>query len=238
MAKGSGKATFVFRFFSRAKGNRPATGPTSSHAPGAGEYTRTITTTSGHRVRLRPISLSDGADWSRLRLSNKEILEPVEPTVAVTWEEDHAPKRWRGVFFQLNTLALSGAVVPLVIEVDGAFAGQVTIGGIQRGCIDEGWIGYWVDHTLSGRGIGTVACALGVDHGFDRVGLHRMTATTLPSNHASTAILKKVGFREEGYLRGNIHVGGRWQDHYLFGLLADDYQETAIARLRQQGLVF
>ena len=34
-------------------------------------------------VRLRPIRLRDGAQWSRIRLADRAQLEPWEPTAAV-----------------------------------------------------------------------------------------------------------------------------------------------------------
>lgn len=73
----------------------------------------------------------------------------------------------------------------MVIELDGRFVGQLTIGNIQHGGISDAWIGYWVSSAVTGRGIATAACALGVDHAFRRIGLHRLTATYLPSNPAS-----------------------------------------------------
>ena len=103
-----------------------------------------------------------------------------------------------------------------VIEVDGAFAGQVTLGNIQHGIVSECWIGYWVHSPFMGRGVATLACALGVDHAFARVGLHRLTATYLPDNPASGTVLEHNGFREEGYLHRNLHIDGQWRDHLTF----------------------
>jgi ribosomal-protein-alanine N-acetyltransferase len=35
-------------------------------------------------------------------------------------------------------------------------------------------------------------------------------------------LLLKVGFRREGLARGLVCINGRWQDHIVFALLADD----------------
>ena len=88
-----------------------------------------------------------------------------------------------------------------------------------------------------GRGVATVACALGVDHAFSHVGLHRVTATYLPHNPASGQVLKLNGFREEGYLRRNLHIDGQWRDHHFVALNADDFPTTAVQRLREAGRV-
>lgn len=88
-----------------------------------------------------------------------------------------------------------------------------------------------------GRGVATAACALGVDHGFGRVGLHRITATYLPDNPASGKVLAANGFREEGFLRRNLHIDGQWRGHVFVALNADDYPLTAVERLRAAGRI-
>ncbi|NED64765.1 GNAT family N-acetyltransferase, partial [Streptomyces sp. SID10244] len=77
----------------------------------------------------------------------------------------------------------------------GRYVGQLTVGNIQRGAVRSAWIGYWVDAQHFGQGIATAAVALGVDHCFGPVGLHRLDATVQPANVASQAVLTKVGFR-------------------------------------------
>lgn len=46
------------------------------------------------------------------------------------------------------------------------------------------------------RRVATGALALGLDHCFGPVMLHRVEATVRPENAASRAVLAKVGFRE------------------------------------------
>ena len=205
--------------------------------PGWPEETPYVTLVDGSRLHLRPLKGSDGADWSETRIVDKQWLAPVEPTVDGTWEDAHSHTAWRNTWLNLKRLAGQGTVVPLVIEVDGAFAGQVTLGNIQHGIVSECWIGYWVHSPFMGRGVATAACALGVDHAFGRVGLHRVTATYLPHNPASGQVLKLNGFREEGYLRRNLHIDGQWRDHHFVALNADDFPTTAVQRLREVGRV-
>ena len=44
----------------------------------------------------------------------------------------------------------------------------------------------------------------------------------IPVNHASVRLLTKCGFRQEGLARKYLKINGRWEDHLLFGRLADD----------------
>lgn len=202
--------------------------------PGWPEYTRTLLV-GGHKLRLRPLKRSDGAEWARQRIADARILEPVEPTTLTSWTKAHTAAQWRGIFFSLSQAAYAGTVVPMAIEIDGRFQGQLTLGNIQHGSVSDCWIGYWVFSHFTGLGIATAACALGVDHGFGRVGVHRITATHLPENEASHRVLKKNGFRNEGLLRRNLHINGRWRDHYLMALTADEFTDTAVQRLIAYG---
>ncbi|MCZ9308781.1 GNAT family N-acetyltransferase [Corynebacterium uberis] len=216
---------------------RPAYGPVDPVHPGWPESTPQVCLPDGTRVRLRPLLRRDGEDWSQLRILDEERLRPVEPTVNGSWALAHSATQWWSYLSGMRDAALGGTVVPLVIEVDGHFGGQVTLGGIQHGAASECWIGYWVYSGLWGRGIATAACALGVDHAVDRVGLHRVTATYLDSNPASGAVLAHNGFEQEGYLRANLHIDGRWQDHYFVARLAGPFPGSCVADLREQGRV-
>ncbi|WP_179129712.1 GNAT family N-acetyltransferase [Corynebacterium pacaense] len=203
--------------------------------PGWPESTRQVTLPEGGAVRLRPLRRRDYAVWAKLRLKDVEHLRPVEPTVPAGWESAHTRSAWWESYGYLKSAARRGVVVPMVIELDGRFVGQVTVGNIQHGGISDAWIGYWVFSGVTGRGVASAACALGVDHAFRRIGLHRLTATYLPSNPASGRVLGHCGFRKEGFLRRNLHIDGRWMDHHFVALLADDYAASAVERLIRAG---
>ncbi len=86
-------------------------------------------------------------------------------------------------------------MLPYVIEVDGSFCGQLTIGNVTHGALRSAWIRYWVASEFTGGGVATRALALGVDHCFRTVMLHRVGPRSV-ENTASRRVLTKVGFRE------------------------------------------
>jgi RimJ/RimL family protein N-acetyltransferase len=55
---------------------------------------------------------------------------------------------------------------------------------------------------------------------FQRAGLHKISATCDPENHASVAVLTKNGMHQEGVLRDHVHVRGEWRDRLLFSVIA------------------
>ena len=187
------------------------------------------------QVTLRPIRLRDASAWSRIRTRDREHLQPWEPTGAGVWELRHQASNWPGLWSSLRSEARKGHMIPMVIEVDGKFCGQLTVGNIIRGALRSGWIGYWVAKDVGGQGVATAALALGLDHCFGPVGLHRVEATVRPENLASQAVLRNVGFRQEGVLERYLDVDGSWRDHLLVAITIEEVAGTVADRLIRSG---
>ncbi|OBI71828.1 GNAT family N-acetyltransferase [Mycobacterium sp. E740] len=190
---------------------------------------------AGGAVRLRPVRLRDGAQWSRIRLAERAHLERWEPSAGVDWETRHAITSWPSVCSGLRSEARKGRMLPYVIELDDQFCGQLTIGNVTHGALRSAWIGYWVSKEVNGRGVATGALALGLDHCFGPVGLHRVEATVRPENAPSRRVLEKAGFREEGLLRRYLEVDGAWRDHLLVAITIEELRGSAAAALVRQG---
>lgn len=186
-------------------------------------------------VRLRPVRLRDAATWSRIRLADREHLEPWEPVTGADWTVRHAVSSWPAVCSGLRSEARRGRMLPYVIELDGQFVGQLTIGNVTHGALRSAWIGYWVASSKTGGGIATAALALGLDHCFTGVRLHRVEATVRPENARSRAVLARVGFREEGLLRRYLEVDGAWRDHLLVAITVEELSQPAAHALVQAG---
>src|SRR6202020_946083 len=172
-------------------------------------------------IRLRAVRMRDGTQWSRARLGDRKHLEPWEPSSEGDWTVRHPVAAWPALCSGLRTEGRNGRMLPYVIELDGRFCGQLTIGNVTRGALRSAWIGYWVPSSATGGGVATGALALGLDHCFGPVMLHRVEATVRPENAASRAVLAKVGFREEGLLGRSLQVDGGWRDHLLIAITAE-----------------
>jgi [ribosomal protein S5]-alanine N-acetyltransferase len=205
--------------------------------PGWPAHLGPVRVASGQTVTMRPIRLRDAAAWARIRIRDRHHLEPWEPTGRGTWEARNHPSNWPSLWSSLKAEARHGSMIPLVIEVDGAFSGQLTIGNIVRGALRSAWIGYWVAQEVGGHGVATAALALGLDHCFGPVGLHRVEATVRPENHRSQSVLRNVGFREEGLLRRYLDVDGDWRDHLLVALTLEELEGSFVDRLARAGRI-
>ncbi|MDI7066159.1 GNAT family protein, partial [Klebsiella pneumoniae] len=60
-----------------------------------------------------------------------------------------------------------------------------------------------------------------VDFAFSELGLHRLEANIQPRNTASIALVRRVGFKQEGLSPSYLRINGEWRDHERWALLAD-----------------
>jgi len=56
---------------------------------------------------------------------------------------------------------------------------------------------------------------------FGALGLHRVEANIMPRNGASIALVRRAGFRQEGYSPRYLRIAGRWEDHERWALVGD-----------------
>lgn len=83
-------------------------------------------------------------------------------------------------------------------------------------------LGYAIHADHWGHGYAHDAASTLITHGFDRLELHRITAAAGPDNEPSKAVLKRLGFTQEGRLRDHVWTNGAWRDSLLYSLLADE----------------
>ena len=70
-----------------------------------------------------------------------------------------------------------------------------------------------------GRGLATEALGCVLGYAFDTLGKHRVSATTDAENAPAAALLRRLGFRQEGYFVEHTWFKGAWGSEYLFALL-------------------
>jgi RimJ/RimL family protein N-acetyltransferase len=73
------------------------------------------------------------------------------------------------------------------------------------------------------RGLGTEATRLIVGHGFERLGLHRISLEVYAFNPRARRAYEKVGFRVEGVLRESFRYNGEWIDATVMSMLAPEW---------------
>ncbi len=177
-------------------------------------------------VVLRPIRLRDSRILERELMENRSWLRKWEAT------SPYAPMSFdtRASIRNLLSHARSGSGLPFVIEYDGELAGQLNVSSIAWGSLSSATIGYWVSERFAGKGITPTAVALATDYCFEQLGLHRMEICIRPENAASLRVVEKLGFRYEGLRRRYIHINGDWRDHFCFGLVSEELDQSVLTR--------
>jgi ribosomal-protein-alanine N-acetyltransferase len=184
-------------------------------------------------VELHPLRYRDAAEWSRLRVANEDWLSRWEPSHELPWAQRHTPAAYRAMRRAVLRRARLGTSLPFAVRVEGRLAGQVTIDNIVRGALRAGYLGYWIDREVAGRGMASLAVALVCDHAFGTVGLHRVQADIRPENAPSRRLVERLGFQQEGLLRRYLDIDGDWRDHLAYALLAEDLPGGVLARWKQ-----
>ena len=136
---------------------------------------------------------------------------------------------------RLRREAREGRTLPWVISYQGSLVGQVTVGGIAWGSLRGGYIGYWIDRQVAGRGIVPLSVAMATDYCFDVLGMHRIEINIRPENAASLRVVEKLGLRHEGERAAYLHINGQWRDHVTYVVYAGDVPGGLVARLRDAG---
>jgi ribosomal-protein-alanine N-acetyltransferase len=182
-------------------------------------------------VRLRPISPRDRQAWREVRQRNVAWLQRWDATAPPGSRP--RPKTFGAMVRGMLRSARSGYQLPFVVEVDGRFAGQITINNIIRGSAQFASVGYWIDERVAGRGIMTRAVAMVIDHAFGPVGLHRIEVAIRPENHASLRVVDKLGIPLIGLAPRYLHIDGDWRDHLLFGITREEAYPSMMSRLER-----
>lgn len=183
-------------------------------------------------VGLRPLRLRDAAALRDTRARNAEWLRPWEPTHPEMPLHDTGLIPYVAMVQAIRREARQGVAMPWAVTHRGRFAGQLTVGAIVWGSARSAQIGYWIDSACAGRGVMPTAVALAVDHAFFTVGLHRIEASIRPENHRSRRVVEKLGFREEGLRRRQLHIDGAWRDHLCYALTVEDVSGGLLPRWR------
>lgn len=178
---------------------------------------------------LRPLSVRDVPAWREVRERNLAWLTPWEATAPPGAEAEQVS--YAGLARRLRRQAARGRAMPFALEVEGHFAGQVSVSNIVRGSAQFASLGYWIDRRWAGRGFMPRAVALVVDHCLGPAGLHRVEISIRPENTNSLRVVEKLGLLEVGFAPRYLHIDGAWADHRVYAVTAEEIGPGLRSRL-------
>ena len=152
-------------------------------------------TPTGLELELRPLTVADEAAYHRVRRESVDWLAPWDATAP---RPSRGARTFADLVAHLDADARAGRALPFALVVGGVLVGQLNVSTIVRGSFWSCSMGYWVGRDVAGQGIAPTAVALAGDHCFGVLGLHRLEINIRPENAPSLAVVRKLGFRDEG----------------------------------------
>ena len=164
-------------------------------------------------VTLRP---SDERDINSIFTACQDPLIPAFTTVPENYTLDHAIDFVRSDPFSFAERREIRFIIEQGNGVDVTFAGVISLHTINiKNHTAE--IGYWIEKSMRGTGIGTTAAKVITDYGLRTLGFRRIDGLADIDNSASQKLLTSAGFEKEGILRNKVsREDGRQIDRALF----------------------
>ena len=189
----------------------------------------------GARVLLRALRADDWDAWREVRIRCREWLERWEPlpdagSADPVLDRDAFRARCGAWERQRHFDAAYGFGMFLT---NGRFAGEVSLGSVQRGPFQMGYIGYWIDEKFSGNGYVPEGVVILIRFAFESLRLHRLEAAIVPRNAPSRRVAEKLGLRDEGTAERFLQIQGRYEDHIRYAITREEWAERGPALVEQ-----
>jgi len=164
---------------------------------------------------LRAFEERDAADLDRVIEANHDHLARWLPWV----EAEHGVEARRAFIRASRRQAAADDGFVAAIVDGGAIVGAIGFHRVDR-VNSATSIGYWLAEDRQGRGTMTEAVRALTAHAFGSWGLNRVEIRVAVGNERSAAIPLRLGFTEEGVLRGAERHGDGYLDLRVFSMLA------------------
>jgi ribosomal-protein-alanine N-acetyltransferase len=107
---------------------------------------------------------------------------------------------------------------------DDRIVGMANLSQIFRGNLQGAYLGFWAFAEFAGQGYMREGLTLVLRYAFKELRLHRLEANVQPANELSKALIKRCGFRYEGFSPRYLKVGGIWRDHERWAMHAEEWR--------------
>jgi len=180
-------------------------------------------TLESERLHLRAPTASDVPQLARYMKRNREHFAESGPRNDAAFTEEF----WSKKVVELARAETQDISVHRLLfrkgEANGDIVGRCAVTAIHRGPMQAAYLGYNLDEHSIGKGLMEEALRSVIPYMFGPRNLHRIMANYMPSNTPSAALLKRLGFVEEGLAKDYLRINGRWRDHVLTSLTNDDW---------------
>ena len=107
---------------------------------------------------------------------------------------------------------------------DGRFAGEVSLGSVQRGPFQMAYVGYWIDEALAGTGTYPKASCCSCATRSRRWGCTGSKRPSCRATRPSRRVAEKLGLRDEGIALGFLQIQGVFEDHVRYAMTVEEWE--------------
>src|SRR3954452_6819653 len=113
----------------------------------------------------------------------------------------------------------------IVVEGHAEPVGFTALYGLFRQTAPE--LGALIGDDVRGKGVGRRAEALTIARAFDEFGAHRVYGRIPAFNEAAKRVVRSLGWKHEGTMRGHLRRDGELADCEVWGVLPDEFRAAA-----------
>ncbi|CAN5442831.1 hypothetical protein BH09SUM1_BH09SUM1_20050 [soil metagenome] len=110
-------------------------------------------------------------------------------------------------------------------EADSLIAGVINFNEIVRGALCSSYMGFYGNAAAAGQALMSEGMTLALALAFGEIGLHRVEANIQPANERSVRLVRKMGFRKEGFSERYLFIDGAWRDHERWAMLKENWKK-------------
>lgn len=173
----------------------------------------------GRLVTLRPIAAADADTIDALIRSDDEIARLTGSVNSSTEPLEGMPIEDLREIYGSWAEADDRLVLAVIDNATGDMVGEVVLNEWDEGNRSASYRTL-IGAAGRGRGLGTEATRLVVEHGLGTMGLHRISLQVYDFNPRARHVYEKVGFVHEGTGREALLFDGQWVDVHYMAVLA------------------
>lgn len=184
----------------------------------------------GKRVILRPLVADDFPQWTEVRQRCRSWLLPWEPRKLPNLSDpDTDLKAFQQRCQFMRTEREAGKGYGFGVFANGQLIGEMNMSSVMGHPFYSCYVGYWIDQSRAGQNYAPEALAAVLRFGFEECLLYRIQVAIVPTNSASLRVVEKLGIPNEGLARKFLEINGTWEDHRLFAMTIEDWEQKSEA---------
>ena len=173
----------------------------------------------GSRVYLRPPVKTDAAEFISLNRRSRLFHRGLTS----------APKTNEQFLAFMTRVGKPDSVSFFICRTeDDAIVGAIFLHQIFHGPFRSAYLGYYAGAPFANCGYMTEALQLMLRYAFRKIKLHRLEANIQPGNVPSISLVRRAGFKREGYSPRYLKICGRWRDHERWAITVEDWRSLKV----------